>query len=211
MKISKLLMNFFIHKSNVSVNIGNALDVLGNEVDKNGHSLDKNGDIIDLMKSFRLTEEVIEGAQSGQDHSLILAKKIVKEFYRNNRVLSSHLVAFTALRVLERKYSPPNLYGLLNLPDNELIIPYNDFKMAISKLCDALRAMKDSGNLNLADHLLSDDEDYIIRHGIEYLGAYHSRSPLGFSTKGDVQIHNTNLLYYYHNRLNGYELEKYLQ
>lgn len=208
-KISKFLMKFFTRGSDISVSIGNALDVLGNEVDINGKSLDKHGNEIDLKDYFKSNGEVTENAQREQEYNRILGKKIVKEFHRHNRVFSSHLVAFTAFRMLGRKHASLDLYGLLRLSDDELVIPYEDFKAGLSNLLDALRAMKDAGEVGLADHL-SRSKDEIIKHGIKNLGMYHAQPPLGFAKSGDVVIHNMNLLYYYHNRLDGYELEKYL-
>ena len=208
-KISKFLMKFFTRGSDISVSIGNALDVLGNEVDINGKSLDKHGNEIDLKDYFKSNGEITEDAQREQEYNRILGKKIVKEFHRHNRVFSSHLVAFTAFRMIGRKHSSLDLYGLLRLSDDELVIPYEDFKACMSNLLDALRAMKDAGEVGLADHL-SRSKDEIIKHGIKNLGMYHAQPPLGLSKQGDVVIHNMNLLYYYHNRLDGYELEKYL-
>lgn len=208
-KISKFLMKFFTRGSNISATIGHALDVLGNEVDINGKSLDKHGKEIDLKDYFKSEGEITEDAQREQEYNRILGKKIVKEFHRHNRVFSSHLVAFTAFRLLERRHTTLDLYGLLRLSDDELTIPYEEFKIGVSNLLDALRAMKDAGEVGLADHL-SRDKDEIIKHGVKNLGMYHAQPPLAFSKKGDLAIRNMNLLYYYHNRLEGYELEKYL-
>ncbi|WP_420582557.1 1-acyl-sn-glycerol-3-phosphate acyltransferase [Reichenbachiella sp.] len=208
-KISKFLMKFFTRGSDISVSIGNALDVLGNEVDINGKSLDKHGNEIDLKDYFKSNGEITEDAQREQEYNRILGKKIVKEFHRHNRVFSSHLVAFTAFRMLGRKHEALDLYGLLRLSDDELVIPYEDFKAGLSNLLDALKAMRDAGEVGLADHL-NREKDEIIQHGIKNLGMYHAQPPLGLSKQGDVVIQNMNLLYYYHNRLDGYELEQYL-
>lgn len=208
-KISKFLLKFFTRGSDISVSIGRALDVLGNEVDIHGKSLDKHGNEIDLKDYFRSNGEVTEDPQREQEYNRILAKKIVNEFHRNNRVFSSHLMAFTAFRMLEKKHPTLDLYGLLRLSDEELVIPYNDFKTSVSNLRDALRAMKDAGEVGLADHL-GRDKDELIAHGVKNLGMYHAQPPLGFNKSGDLVIYNMNLLYYYHNRLEGYELEKFL-
>lgn len=208
-KISKFLLKFFTRGSDISVSIGRALDVLGNEVDINGKSLDKHGNEIDLKDYFRSNGEITEDSQREQEYNRILAKRIVKEFHKNNRVFSSHLVAFTAFRMLERKHSTLDLYGLLRLSDDELVIPYNEFKTCVSNLRDALQAMRDAGEVGLANHL-SQEKDDLIAHGVKNLGMYHAQPPLGFTKGGDLQIQNMNLLYYYHNRLEGYELEKFL-
>lgn len=208
-KISKFLMKFFTKGSDISVSIGNALDVLGNEVDINGQSFDRNGHIIDLKDYFRSNGKITEDTQREQEYNRILSKRIVKEFHKHNRVFSSHLVAFAAFRILEKKHATLDLYGLLRLSDDELIIPYKKFKKVVVNLMDALTVMRDAGEVGLADHLNGDHDD-VIRHGIKNLGMYHPQPPLGFSKQGDVQVRNMNLLYYYHNRLEGYALERYL-
>ncbi len=161
------------------------------------------------MDYFRSNGEIVEDTQREREYNRILGKKIVKEFHKHNRVFSSHLVAFTAFRILECKHIRLDLYALLRLSDDDLTILYDEFKGSVFNLLDALRAMKDAGDLDLADHLSMDKGD-IIQHGIKNLGMYHAQPPLGFSKKGDIEVRNMNLLYYYHNRLEGYELEKYL-
>ena len=47
----------------------------------------------------------------------------------------------------------------------------------------------------------------IIEHGVNNLGLYHAKRPLKFFDERTLTSDNINLLYYYHNRLVGYELE----
>jgi len=39
---------------------------------------------------------------------------------------------------------------------------------------------------------------------------YHAKRPLIKNKKGDISTQDLNLLFYYHNRLVGYNLEKYV-
>jgi glycerol-3-phosphate O-acyltransferase len=51
--------------------------------------------------------------------------------------------------------------------------------------------------------------DKIIEHGMKNINLYHTASPL--TKNGDVMgSEDLKLLYYYHNRLDGYALEKYI-
>jgi hypothetical protein len=54
-------------------------------------------------------------------------------------------------------------------------------------------------------HTLTPEE--MIRHGIKYLGSFHAIRPLKFGTNNNVIAKHTMLVYYYHNRLSGYQLE----
>ena len=64
------------------------------------------------------------------------------------------------------------------------------------------------GLVDVADHL-HEKADTSIQEGLENVGMYHAQRPL---TKKDNQIiiNDTHTLYYYHNRLEGYELENYI-
>jgi glycerol-3-phosphate O-acyltransferase len=137
-----------------------------------------------------------------------LGKRIVEEFHKNNRVFSSHLVAFTAFRMLGRKHASLDLYGLLRISKDEMYIDYEEFKAQLGVFLDVLKDMNQAGLVGLADHLLW-DKDEIIKHGIHNLGMYHAVLPIVLTKKNVIQVQNMNLLYYYHNKLLGYDLEKY--
>ena len=48
-----------------------------------------------------------------------------------------------------------------------------------------------------------------IEHGLKNVGLYHPQRPL-VHRKDKIIIQDPNTLYYYHNRMEGYELEKYV-
>lgn len=206
-KISKFLFKFFTKGSDISVTIGKGMDVLGNYVDENGNSLDIHGNVIDLKDYFRSGGEITEDHQREQEYNRILGKKLVKEFHRNNRVFSSHLVAFTAFRILGRKFPNLDLYTLLRLPDEDLVINYDVFRERFVAFLEALKTKCEAGEVGLADHL-NRDIDEVINHGVRNVGMYHAVRPMVKTKSGDIRVQNMNVLYYYHNRLIGYELEK---
>ncbi|MFY0626974.1 MAG: 1-acyl-sn-glycerol-3-phosphate acyltransferase [Reichenbachiella sp.] len=207
-KISKFLMKFFTRGSDISVSIGKALDVVGNYVDENGLSLDKSGKEIDLKDYFISEGEVTENKQREQEYNRLLGQKIVKEFHINNRVFSSHLVAFTAFRMLGKKNTDLDIYGLLRISPEEMVLDYTEFKEQLGVNLDVLKAMKDAGEVNLANHLYL-GKDQIITHGLKNLGMYHAVRPVVLSKNGDIKVQSMNLLYFYHNKLIGYDIEKY--
>ena len=69
--------------------------------------------------------------------------------------------------------------------------------------------MFNAGKLDMATHL-TDDIDKVIDLGISNVGMYHSLRPLLKNKQGNVITQDMNNMYYYHNRMDGYELEKYL-
>jgi len=208
-KISKFLIKFFTKGSDISVAVGNALDVLGNKVDENGESIDQHGNPIDIKDYFRSNGEITEDKQREQEYNRILGKKIIKEFHRHNRVFSSHLVAFTAFRMLGKRNSTLNLYELLRISAKEMVIDYREFKDSMGAFLKVLKEKKEAGEVGMAKHLYH-DEDEIIKHGLKNLGMYHAVRPMVMDKHGNIQVQSMNLLYYYHNRLLGYELEKHI-
>lgn len=208
-KILSFLLKFFTKGSDISVSIGKGMDVLGNYVDAEGHSIDKRGRMIHTREYFESRGEIIEDTQREKEYTEHLGKVIVKEYHRINRVFSSHLVAFTAFRIIRKKYQKLDFYSFLRLPVEELLIPYEEFREAAFKIRDGLYQLYEEGKVQLAPHMV-DSLDSIIEHGLANVGLYHAKRPLLKNEKGDLITQNLSLLYYYHNRLHGYGLEKIL-
>jgi glycerol-3-phosphate O-acyltransferase len=61
----------------------------------------------------------------------------------------------------------------------------------------------------MATHLKEDMDD-VIRHGLDNGGIFHLKRPLLLNKEGNIITQDFNLLYYYHNRLVGYDLEKFI-
>ena len=206
-KISKFLLKFFTKGSDISVSVGRAMDVLGNFVDADGVSLDKSGRKIDSKDYFISGGKVSLDHQREEEYTNMLGKRIVEEFHKINRVFSSHLVAFTAFEMIKRQNRKLDLFELLRLPQEDIIIPYLDFKQECQKVLDRIRELKALGMINTAPHL-SRTLDEIITHGIDNVGMYHAKHPIIKDKNGDVVTQDMSLLYFYHNRLTGYGLEK---
>ena len=206
-KISKFLVKFFTKGSDISVSIGRAMDVLGNYVDMDGNSLDKHGRIIDTRDYFVSSGEVNVDSQREEEYTNRLANRIVEEFHKNNRVFSSHLVAFTAFEMIRRENKKMDLFNLLRLPEEDIVIPYEAFKSECQRVLYKIFELKNQGKLNTAPHL-NQNIDSIIAHGMENVGMYHAKRPLIRNKDGNIVTQDMNLLYFYHNRLDGYDLEK---
>lgn len=206
-KISKFLVKFFTKGSDISVSIGQAMDVLGNYVDQDGNSLDKRGRIIHTRDYFVSEGKVTVDPQREEEYTHMLGKRIVEEFHRINRVFSSHLVAFVAFEMLKARNSKLDLFDLIRLPEEEISIPYEEFKTACQLVMDKILELKSQNLIDVAPHL-NRSMDEIIHHGLDNVGMYHAKRPLIRSTKGDILTEDMSLLYFYHNRLHGYGLEK---
>lgn len=206
-KISKFLVKFFTKGSDISVSIGKAMDVLGNYVDTDGNSMDRNGRIINTRDYFISNGKVTVDMQREEEYTYRLGNRIVEEFHIINRVFSSHLVAFTAFQMIKRENKKMDLFNLLRLPEEDIVIVYDDFKNECGKVLDKILELESEGKVQAAPHL-KDDLDTIINHGLANVGMYHAKRPLVKNEGGNIETQDLSLLYYYHNRLEGYGLEK---
>ncbi|MEM6735677.1 MAG: 1-acyl-sn-glycerol-3-phosphate acyltransferase [Bacteroidota bacterium] len=207
-KIATFLFKFFSKGSDVSVSIGKGMDILGNYVDDEGHSYDKNGIRIHTKDYFLSGKEITYIKQRENEYVRVLASRIVEEYHRYNRVFASHLVAFTAFKMLERKNSKLDLYHILRLPDEDLILDYREFKANFRKLRDRLMTLNKKGLVDLSNHMRKKAEQSILE-GLNNVGLYHDQRPL-VRKKDKIIVNDTKTLYYYHNRMNGYGLEKFI-
>lgn len=206
-KISKFLVKFFTKGSDISVSVGKAMDVLGNYVDENGDSLDKYGRKIDPRDYFISNNQITVDQQREEEYTNMLGKRIVEEFHKINRVFSSHLVAFTAFELIKQRNNKLDLFDLIRLPEEEIFLPYQEFKEACEMVYERILALKADGQINIAPHMKR-SMDEIISHGLDNVGMYHAKRPLIKNRQGDIVTEDMSLLYFYHNRLHGYGLEK---
>ncbi|MBW3468890.1 1-acyl-sn-glycerol-3-phosphate acyltransferase [Arthrospiribacter ruber] len=206
-KISKFLVKFFTKGSDISVSIGKAMDVLGNYIDADGNSLDKHGRVINTRDYFMANGKVNVDVQREEEYTHHLGKRIVEEFHKINRIFSSHFVAFVAFQMIKRENKKLDLYSLLRLPEEDIEISYEDFKSTCTGLLDKIKDLASDGKVQIAPHM-RESIDQIIDHGLANVGMYHAKRPLVKNESGNIVTQDMSLLYFYHNRLVGYELEK---
>lgn len=206
-KIFKFLLKFFTKGSDISVSIGRAMDVLGNYVDQDGISLDKRGRKIDTRDYFISEGKITVDQQREEEYTNMLGKRIVEEFHKINRVFSSHLVAFVAFEFIRAKNNKLDIFDLIRLPEDDISIPYEDFKAACQLILDRILELKAQKMIDVAPHMMK-SMDEIIAHGIDNVGMYHAKRPIIRDRNGNIATEDMSLLYFYHNRLHGYGLEK---
>jgi len=78
------------------------------------------------------------------------------------------------------------------------------------QLLAVLRTMESKGEIRLSDVLTEQDTVAVIKTGMRNLGVYHNTKPLTLNKKGEIESESFKLLYYYHNRLDNYHLERHI-
>ncbi len=203
----KFIWQFFAKRSDIVLSFGKPMDVLGNFVDNEGISRDNRNNVLNVSDYF-VTEGVVkEDLQREGEYTKLLADKIVDRFHRENIVLSSHVVAFTAFNILKESNEKLDLYALLRLPPDDYVFPLDSFTAAVAAIQAVLFDYEEKGRLKLSDSIRLSPEE-LVQDGVKNLGVYHVRKPLLFNKKGDLESDDFNVLFFYHNRLENFSLAK---
>ncbi|MEM6697910.1 MAG: hypothetical protein AAF599_05915, partial [Bacteroidota bacterium] len=103
-----------------------------------------------------------------------------------------------------------DLYGVLRLPNEDIVFSEDKLKQILNQLQQELFKMRDQDRIKLSE-VIEKDIEAILKDGIKRLGSYHANLPLKINKKGEIISQSFPLLYYYHNRLTNYGLEKCVQ
>ncbi len=208
-KISKFLFKFFTKQSDISVSIGKPMDLFGNYVDNEGHSIGQSGRYIATKDYFMYNGKFVDDQQRDEEYTRNLSKRVVEEFHKNNEVLPSHLVAYVGFKLLRNKFSDLDLFNFLRLPEDELLLDYGEFSREIEKIKKVIFEFEEEGNILISPGLYKSTKD-LIDQGLGNLGIFHAKLPLIRNEQGDIETESLSLLYFYHNRLRGYNFEDYV-
>lgn len=209
MKIAKFIYNFFNASSEIAVRFGRPMDLFGNRLDWEGNSLDPQGKTVDISRYFYSNGEITRDLQRDGEYTKMLGERIVKAYHTEAVVMCSHVLAFVAFNIIQRKYRKMDLFGLMRLPNEDLIIPQEQLFQGVETLLPVLRTMRANKQLKLEKRLKKGTVEEVIEKGMENLGVYHAKMPLVRNEEGDYLTEDVKLLYFYHNRTVGYDLHKH--
>lgn len=208
-KVFKFVWNFFSRGSKIILSFGKPMDVLGNFVDEEGRSFTKEGKEIDVSKYFVTDGELKPFKQRDAQYTQLLADKIVESYKAENIVLSSHIVSFVAFQMIKKQFKDFDLYNMLKLHEDDTAIEYLMFYKKMKSFQEKLLEYEDNDKLKL-DSVCKGNIEELIKEGIKNVGLYHSKKVLFMDKEGRINTKDMNLLYFYHNRLTGYELEQHI-
>ena len=206
-RVLKFIWRLFSESNDIILSFGQPLNVLGDPVDAEGNSFDQYGNPIDVKDYFKSDGKVTEDAQRESEYTKILAEKIVERFHKDNIVLTSHLVAFAAFEILRKENNKLDLYALLRLPTDEYVFKEDLLTNVVGQLQERLMEMEQAGEILLSDQMRW-PVDKLIYDGVARLGSFHVSKPLRYNKKGQVISDSFKNLYFYHNRMENYDLDK---
>jgi glycerol-3-phosphate O-acyltransferase len=193
----------------IHIRFGRALDPFGNPVDDDGASLDPRGRVIDPRGYLEAGGAIVEDPIRDAEYTRQLEQQIVRELARENVIHSTHVLAFACFELLRRARPELDLYRLLGSmgPEQSLALP--DVEAELEALLTELAARRDAEQIQLSgivDDAASDNQiRALIRAALRSFGTYHTRPVI---ERRGVRLHvgDANLLFYYRNRLDGYDL-----
>jgi glycerol-3-phosphate O-acyltransferase len=209
-KIISFAWKTFSMSSEIMVSFGKPMDVLGNFVDEEGRSYDRFDRPVSVREYFMTGDQVVTDLQRESEYTRILSKRIIDRYFKDNYVLSSHLVAFVAFSIL--KFENPNLdlYGLLRLPTDEFTFDQPTFRKTVRLVQHKLQEMAAQEKVRISP-AVEDTTEALITDGLKQLGVYHPSKPLKINKKGELISQDFKLLFFYHNRLEHYGLTRFIQ
>lgn len=206
-KSMKFIWETFSESSDINLSLGKPMDVIGNFVDENGDSYDNNNRKVELKEFFYTDGEVVKNSQREREYTRRLGDRIIERYFKDNLVLSSHLMAFVAFNILLSQNPNLDIFGILRLPPEDYIFPMEEMKNAVHELREILFEMEKNKEIQLSDEIHYEIEE-LIKLGINKLGTYHGDRPLMINKKGLIISEDFKVLYFYHNRLSKYGFDK---
>lgn len=207
-KMLRFMLKFLTASSSLTISFGKVMDVFGNEVDDEGRSFNHLGHHIDTKRYFMTNGELTDDQQRDEEYTKILSERIVESYWKANTVLTSHLLCFTVFELVKRKYNDVDLFTLLRTPSEDISINESELFDSLGKLKERLKDMVQAGEIQTSPELRW-SIDKIVEHGMKNVNLYHVANPV--KKNGAVYgSEDLKLLYYYHNRLDGYGLDKWI-
>lgn len=207
-KVFDFVIQLLRKKSDTYLSFGKPMDLFGNDLNENGNSI-FNGQEIDIADYFESNGKIVKDNQRDTVYTKQLGEQIAKRYKENNIVLSSHIVAYLAFEMLLRKFKVKDVYSLFDYADEELFISRASFLENLEILRQQLFDLEKKGQLICSDEIHYKLED-LLEHGVRNVGVFHNNKSLRFTKQGDVSCEDLELLFYYRNRMSGYDLKQFL-
>ena len=191
----------------IVLNISEPMDPFGNRVRSDGTSEDSRGRPVDPSRYVLTDNGPDHDAQRDSEYTREAGRGVMRALRRDTTFLSTNLLAFATFSLLRAKAPERQFYRFLRTAEELGGVPLDEVHVALERLRDALQKMVDNGELGSTPVPFGFDPQTVVADGLKYFGTYHTREVL--ARRGDRLFPgDMKLLYYYHNRLTGYGLER---
>jgi len=201
--------NLLRKESDVRVHFCQPIDVVGNAVDIEGDSFDQTGKKVDIKDYFSVDDSINKDNQREKVYTQILANKIVESYAKENIILSSHLLAFVAFELAAKQFPGMSVYEMVNKLNKNFKIDAEELHTELSNVIAQLKLRETDGEVTLSE-IVREGATACMSEGIKKLGLFHQARPIYRKNVKSFGSESLKLLYYYHNRLNGFGIEEHI-
>ncbi len=189
------------------IRYGRPMDIFGNVVDEDGQSYDNQGRAIDASRYVKNWKgEVTVDENRDREYTREAGTRVAASYLKNNVILSPHLVSYALFGHLVHNNPSLDLYQLIRVGGRNTLISRRLLVETIDRFKKFLAEQEQNGVLRLATMLHNKSGEEILREALHYLQMFYSKEVV--VAEGDtLRIQDVRLLYYYHNRLSGYDFE----
>jgi len=189
----------------VVIRFSEPVDPFGNRVDDDGVSHDGRGRPVDpasYVKNAR-GEVTIDHARDAQ-YTRELGEEICRAYERDTVVMATHLTAAACFARLRSSSPAADLFTVLRQRE-AVTIPRDDLARDAVHLRDTLLALEREGGVRVGDAIRHASGGDIVEGALRAFASYHPQPVLRSGPAG-ITLCDTNLLFYYQNRLAGHGL-----
>lgn len=208
-KTFKFASNLMKMESSMTLHFGEPMDLFGNIVDENGVSLDPRGRQVDVRGYVTNgAGEIVHDDARDAEYTKELGEAIKESFHRNTVVLSTHALAFTLFNMLRCDNPGSDLYRMLRFEGEGKKYPIKTVLPRLAALTDELLKLNNENKIKLGGPIRPGDcAQEVMYDALRFFSMYHTK-PVVSRRSENIILTDLNLLYYYHNRLVGWGLEK---
>lgn len=187
----------------VHVHFGEVLDPIGNPVDDEGRSLGPSGDVLDRRRYVTNAAGDVEwDGQRDRVYTARLSRALVKAYHRDNVALPTHVAALAAWRLLQRANPGLDTFRLVRIARSGRQLDRGEVVEEIGRVSNEIASLKQQERIR---SVLPRDPDALLSLAMQRFSSYHSRPAL--SSAGPRLAIDPELLLFYRNRLDGYDLD----
>jgi glycerol-3-phosphate O-acyltransferase len=184
----------------VVIRFSEPIDPFGNHVDEEGRSHDLRGREIDPASYVRNLEgQVVIDHHRDAQYARELGEEICRAYARDTVVMATHVVAAAAFSRLRRQSPAADLFTVLRQRDT-VVVARDELAADVVACRDRLLDLERQGCVVLGEGIRRGSGGDIVELALRAFAGYHSAPVLASRPEG-LSICDTNLLFYYQNRL----------
>ena len=203
-KIANFFIKLFSLDSKIILNFGEPMDLFGNSLDDDGNSLSPSGKIIDKKNYFMENGEIVKDEQRDYAYTNMLSDAIAKRYLENNTIMSVHFISFVAFKIFKKINDTTDFYQFIQTGGERNSINLIEFYKEGEIILNKLDKLYQDSKIDLDDIIKEGKIEEILNDALRYFDVFGSTV---LFRKGDrIYSENLKVLYYYHNRVEGYDL-----